>query len=225
MVMSGCTTSPQAAPPGGLPLRAGSIRIQKALRSWKAIRQANVVMQSRDYSCGSAALATLMRYYFDDDKTEADILENILGFLTPEEITERQQNGLSMLDLKRCAERMGYQAVGVKLPVSALPKLKGPVLIHLAKGDYEHFAVLRGIRDDRVYLADPIRGNVQVRIWRFDKEWTGTALVLGREGFGLPQDHGLSLSAKVPVQDYRMALRRARRIPQLDLTQPSTGLH
>jgi predicted double-glycine peptidase len=114
---------------------------------------------------------------------------------------------------------MGYQAVGVKLPMSALPKLGGPVLIHLAKGDYEHFVVLRGVRDDRVCLGDPIRGNVQYRIWRFDKEWTGTALVLGRKGFGMPQDHGLALSTKEPVQDYKMALRRSRHIPHLSATK------
>lgn len=169
-------------------------------------------MQSRDYSCGSAALATLMRYYFGDDKTEADILTNILDSLTAEGIEKRKKNGLTMLDLKLCAERMGYQAVGVKLDLATLAELKGPVLIHVSKRGFNHFAVLREVRDDEVYLADPRRGNLKLRLWRFVKEWTGVALIVGKQNFGLPQEHGLSVSKKIPAQEHRFGLRQARRI-------------
>jgi uncharacterized protein len=178
--------------------------------SWKAIREKGIVMQSYDYSCGSAALATLMRYYFQDDITERDVLENMLNHLTDEQVKQRQEDGLTMLDLKQCAERMGYQAVGVKLEPSVLPQLQGPILIHMQRGDYKHFAVLRGVRGDRVYVADPSSGNVRMTVPRFLRQWTNVALVLGKADVGLPADYPLALSQDRAVQDNMLAPVRSR---------------
>ncbi|MFO7738820.1 MAG: C39 family peptidase [Desulfatiglandaceae bacterium] len=206
----GCASMPEVSDIERKPMRAVSVKPHQELRSWKRIRETNLIMQDSDFSCGSAALATLMRYYFDDNKTEYEILNNILKLLTPAEIRVREEKGLTLLDLKLCAERLGYQAVGVQLTLPVLAKLKGPVLIHLIKEEYKHFAVLRGIRDDTIYLADPSRGNVRLRTWRFTEEWTGVALILGKKGFGIPKEHGLSMSHDVPVQDFGIAVIRAR---------------
>ena len=35
----------------------------------------------------------------------------------------------------------------------------------------EHFAVLRGVRGDRVYLADPSRGNIRMPVYAFLDTW------------------------------------------------------
>src|SRR5512134_3064001 len=87
--------------------------------SWRELRDRNVVRQQLDYSCGAAALATLIRYYFGDDVSEDGILGDILGSMTAEEVLDREENGLSLLDLRLQAERMGYQAAGVRLTLSA----------------------------------------------------------------------------------------------------------
>jgi predicted double-glycine peptidase len=187
----------------------GKDRLHKSVSSWKELQQQNIIMQGHDYSCGAGALATLMRYYFQDDVTEDQVLANILGTLTGEEVHDREKNGLSLLDLKRCAESMGYQAVGVRLKYASLPKLKGPVLIHLEREGYKHFAVLKGVRGDRVFLADPSRGNIRMSIDRFAQEWTGVALVLGKRGFGLPSKYPLALDDQEPVQNELLAARRA----------------
>jgi predicted double-glycine peptidase len=150
-----------------------------------------------------------MRYYFQDDVSESQVLLNILGTLSEDEVRDREKNGLSLLDLKRCAEGMGYQAVGVKLKYASLPKLKGPVLIHLEREGYKHFAVLKGVRGDRVFLADPSRGNLRMSIDRFAREWTGVALVLGKRSFGLPTKYPLALDDQEPVQNELLAARRA----------------
>jgi predicted double-glycine peptidase len=48
---------------------------------------------------------------------------------------------------------------------------------------YRHFAVLRGIEQGRVYLADPARGNIRKRIDQFVTEWEkGIVFVLGKPG-------------------------------------------
>ena len=49
--------------------------------------------------------------------------------------------------------------------------------------EYKHFAVLRGVRDGFVYLADPARGNLRKRLDQFTDEWQqGIVFVLGKAG-------------------------------------------
>ena len=177
--------------------------------SWRELRDRNVVRQQLDYSCGAAALATLIRYYFGEDISEDRILAGILGSMTAEEVVDRETNGLSLLDLRLQAERMGYQTAGVRLSLAALPKLAGPVIVHLEGDDYKHFAVLKGVREDRIFLADPSLGNVRRSVDRFAKEWSGIALILGKQGFGLPQDHPLALDDQHLVPNEVLAARRA----------------
>ena len=206
----GCTAQTTVTAPHSQSLNTGFTRSEKTLRSWTALRNQNLIIQRYDYSCGAAALATLMRYYFGDEVNEEEVLFNILGSMTKEEVLDREEKGLSLLDLKQYAERRGYQAVGVKLKYATLKQLKGPVLIHLEQIDYKHFAVLKGVVGDRVYLADPSRGNVRMAVFRFSKEWAGIALILGKKGFGLPEEYPLDLSDQklslIEMQSARSAL-------------------
>lgn len=205
----GCVKSLDPAQLTSTPITAGGFKYEKPVRSWKALHEQNVIMQGYDYSCGAGALATLMRYYFEDDVTEGEVLLAILGPMSQEEVQDRKKNGLSLLDLKRCAERRGYQAEAVKLKYSSLPMLKGPVIIHIEREGYKHFAVLRGVRGDRVYLADPSRGNIRMSIEHFAKEWTGVALILGKQGFGLPMVYPLALNHQGLVPNELLPARRS----------------
>lgn len=206
----GCSTQIPSTGIQSSSLNTGWIRSEKPLRSWKALRDQNVVVQRYDYSCGAGALATLMRYYFGDEVTEEEILFGILSSMTKEEVLDREEKGLSLLDLKRYSEKRGYQAVGVKLKYASLKQLKGPVLIHLEREDYKHFAVFKGVWGDRIYLADPSRGNIRLAAFRFAQEWSGIALVLGKRGFGLPQSYPLALKDRelnqIEMQSVRSAL-------------------
>ena len=47
-------------------VRDPSFRIAKPVKSWREIKTTGIVMQQRDYSCGAAALATLLRFYWSD---------------------------------------------------------------------------------------------------------------------------------------------------------------
>ncbi|RKZ35865.1 MAG: hypothetical protein DRQ41_15315 [Gammaproteobacteria bacterium] len=113
--------------PTPMVLSSHHLHFVKSVKTWKEFREQNVVMQKFDYSCGSGALATLMHYYFQDEVTEREILQEIIHHLNDVEIESRQKKGFSMFDLQQFAKRRGYQAVGVKLKMSALPKLRGPV--------------------------------------------------------------------------------------------------
>ena len=209
IVLQGCATSAGRMPGSVMTVRTGTLHGVSPIRSWKELRDQNVVLQKFDYSCGAGALATLMRYYFGDNVSEEMILAGILGSMNEKEVRDREANGLSLLDLKNYAERRGYQAVGVKLNYASLPKLRGPVLIHLERKDYRHFAVLKGVRGDRVYLADPSRGNIRLSMDRFAQEWTGIALVLGKQGFGLPPKFPLALENQELVPNEVLAARES----------------
>jgi len=162
--------------PSPTEVTTGTLRISKRLMSWKDIRDRNVVMQRFDYSCGAAAMATLMHYYFGDQVTEADVLTDMIQHLKPGQLEKIEKEGFSLLDLKNFADRRGYQAVGVQINITALPRLKGPVLVYLELVDTKHFAILRGVREDRVFLADPSRGNLRMRVDRFAEEWPPASL-------------------------------------------------
>jgi predicted double-glycine peptidase len=150
-----------------------------------------------------------MKYRFDDDVSEGDLLADILKSLSEQEVNDRVQNGLSLLDLKECAERRGYQAIGVKLKPSDVFAIKEPLIVHLETPEYKHFAVLKGVRYDRALLADPNRGNVRMGVDRLWQEWSGIVLILGRPGSRLPTDYPLAIQDRDAERAELLAARRA----------------
>jgi uncharacterized protein len=163
------------------PFAAGEARIYKSLTTWKDRRDRDVVKQGFDYSCGSGALATLMHLSSGDKVTESEIIEEILKDKTESEKAAVTKQGYSLLDLKRTAEARGYVAAVYKLGVEHLFQLQGPVLIYFEPKGEKHFAVLKGIRGDRVYLADPSRGNIRMSIYRFNELWPGYILAIDKK--------------------------------------------
>jgi predicted double-glycine peptidase len=137
----------------------------------KALRDQNVVKQRFDFSCGAAALATMLRYGLADDVTERQILMELYDPLPDDEKRKVERTGFSLLDLQRVAQARGYAAEGFRLEPAQLTMLGGPVMVFIEPRGYKHFAVLRGVRGDRVYLADPSRGNIRMPMYAFLATW------------------------------------------------------
>ncbi len=74
-------------------------RIEVPLKSMKDLRDQRLVKQRFDYSCGAAALATVLRYGFGDEVTERDILTELFDLLPEDEEGLRRKEGFSLLDL------------------------------------------------------------------------------------------------------------------------------
>jgi uncharacterized protein len=163
-----------------------------------ARRDAGVVKQRFDYSCGSAALATLLSYGLNDPVDEPTLLRALLEPLSPDELAALQKRGLSLLDLQRLAQKRGHKAQGFRLHASQLAKLSRPVIVFIKPGGYEHFAVLKGVRGDRVYLADPSLGNVRMPLCRFFDMWAdesgrGVIFAVERATGAWPERYALQL--------------------------------
>jgi predicted double-glycine peptidase len=184
--------------------------------NWKALNEQNVIMQRFDYSCGAASLATLMNYYFNDDITEKEMLDYVKHTFNKQEYKKIEKDGLSFLELEKISRSMGYQSANVRLKLPALTQLPGPVIVFLKTKDYRHFSVLRGVKENRVFLADPSRGNIRLSIQEFMHEWKGETFVLGKESFGTPSNHSLAI---LHSSGFRNELELLRQ-PLLD--QPKT---
>jgi len=84
-------------------------------------------------------------------------------------------------ELKKAALRLGFRAMVVKnINVNDLTKLKGPVIVYFEPAGRPHFSVLKYMKGNRVFLADPAKGNIKVPTDQFAKEWHGIILAIDR---------------------------------------------
>lgn len=160
------------------------LRVDAPASSLKALRDRNVVKQRYDFSCGAAALATILSYGFGEPVTEVQLLEDLFDSVSEEEKEGVRKEGFSLLHLQRVAQARGYAAEGFRLTPEQLTLITGPVLVYIEPRGYEHFAVLRGVRGDRVYLADPSRGNIRLPMYQFLDHWLqdeGTGIIFAVE--------------------------------------------
>lgn len=159
----------------------------RAPYSYKALRYKETVRQLLDFSCGAASLATILTYFFDRKTSELEVLAIVRSrYPTDAEWKKKEGAGLSFDDMIFASEVLGYKAAGVKISVSELKNISGPVIVHLKRNDLEHFSVLRKFDGQTAYLSDPILGLVGLHVGRFEAEFQGHALGVWREGEPLP---------------------------------------
>ncbi len=166
-----------------VPIRDQDHAFGRGVCSWKSLKEQNIVMQRRDYSCGAAVLATIARYYWGDEVGEKFFLDALIEMLTEEEMKDRVINGLAISDLRRVAVKQGYQSTIGTLGWDKLSESRVPLVVPIKTSGHDHFVVYRGHDGEKVYIADPIRGNLRVPIATFLEEWQKNAiLVLAKPG-------------------------------------------
>lgn len=172
LVLMGAPSLTEAAPISSRPA-------SRSLKSMVDFRDENLVRQQFDFSCGAAALATLLRFGLGERVTERQIVDDLFAGLAQDDTATREKEGFSLFDLQKVAQRRGFKAEGFQLEPQYLAQLNGPVIVFLETMGYKHFAVLKGVRGDRVYLADPSRGNIRIPAYRFLEAWmrNGTGIV------------------------------------------------
>ena len=199
----------------------------RRVQSMRALRDAGVVKQKFDYSCGSAALATLLTYGLGDPTDEDAILRMILSPLSGDELRALQQRGLSLLDMQKVAQARGHKAQGFRLPADQLSKISRPLIVHIRPHGYEHFAVFKGLRGDRVYLADPSLGNIRMPLYRFLDMWAdssgrGVVFAVERRDGSWPAGSALAVAAR---EGPPLEWQSARRLFDTGNQHPLNHLH
>jgi predicted double-glycine peptidase len=161
------------------PIRTPDLLARDYTWSYKELRERNIVMQKLDYSCGAASLATIFRYYWGADVGEETFLRLLPKLkLTPEELKDRVENGLTLTDLRDMANLAGYQSSMGKVKFEELAEAKVPLIVGITIRKHDHFAVFRGTDGYYTYLADPIRGNIRIPICEFQEQWQKNAILV-----------------------------------------------
>lgn len=152
----------------------------------------NIVHQAYDYSCGSAALVTIIKYYLGIDVTEQQAMEGMMAFGEKDKIIERR--GFSLLDMKRYLASIQVQSAGFHAEVGDLLTLEQPGIVPIDYGGFKHFVVLRGVRDGLVFIADPAIGNSVYTVDEFVKMWDRNTLFIAYPEKDHPPPNKLALA-------------------------------
>lgn len=172
-----------------VPGMSGSIEV--SVTSYQAQRFSTIMRQQYDFSCGSAAVASLLTFHYQDPVSEQDVFN---GMLELADVDKVRREGFSMLDMKRFLEHRGYVADGFRMPLKGLrEQIRLPAIALVTLEGYRHFVVIKGISDDSVLVGDPARGIKEYDRATFEQQWDGAAFVIrshlaqGRSTF-LPAD-------------------------------------
>lgn len=151
------------------PVPGSSQKIYATVVPASQLKEDNVIKQNFDYSCGSAALATLLNYYIGEDLTEKQVIAGLLKYGDKEAIAQRR--AFSLLDMKRFVEALGYKGAGYKATLDDLKTLDRPCIVPVTVFNYRHFVVFKGIAHGHVLVADPFSGNTSYTLADFEAHW------------------------------------------------------
>jgi hypothetical protein len=154
--------------------------------SLKEKRWTNVVRQQYDFSCGSAAVATLLTYHYETPIEEARVFEEM--FVRGDQ-PKIQAEGFSLLDMKQFLDRRGLQSDGFRMTLDKLAEIGVPAIVLINTGGYRHFVVIKGIEAERILVADSAFGTT---IWprdHFEAAWGGGIVLAAREGIEVAQEN------------------------------------
>ncbi len=166
-----------------LPVSAGVTRVVDVgggfnavkVTSLKELRFKNTVRQEHDFSCGSAALATLLTFHYNDPVTEEQVFKTMFERGNKEKI---QREGFSLLDMKRYLQANDYRADGYITNLNKVAKVGLPVIVLINNGGYLHFVVIKGIDEDNVLVGDPATGTRTIPRAEFEGIWNKLVFVI-----------------------------------------------
>ncbi len=143
--------------------------------SWRDMPFQTVRRQAYDYSCGSAAVATLVTYAYGIPTSEKDVFEEMFARGNQDKI---RREGFSMLDMSNYLNAHGLQAKGYKMTEDVIEKHRMPFIALVNNKGYNHFVVVKTVDSGRVLVGDPNTGNTEYSRDDFAKIWNGLALVV-----------------------------------------------
>ncbi len=133
-------------------------------------------IKQRDITdCGAACLASIASHY--KLKLPVARIRQLAG---------TDKKGTNVLGMIEAAEKIGFEAKGVKGPFESLFKIPLPAIAHvIVKEQLQHYVVIYKVTAKYIELMDPGDGQMHRKTHdEFKKEWTGVLiLLLPDEGF------------------------------------------
>lgn len=174
-------------PESNFDMRTGyrdQIHMVHEVRPLSEFKFRNIAKQQYDFSCGSAALATIMRYQLGENLSEHQVIKGLMKYGDKEQIAQTQ--AFSLWDMKAFLEALGYSGEGYKAELSDLKnKEYWPCIVPIKLFGYKHFVIIKGIYKDHVFIADPWTGNSSYPLKQFmDDMWDDNIVFIVSSGKG-----------------------------------------
>lgn len=181
----------------------GGALLDKTVTSMRDLHFTHIVRQEKDFSCGAAALATILKYAFGLNVSEDAVTKGMMRVSNPEIVKQR---GFSLLDIKHYVDSIGLQGHGYRVELEQLGKLRRPAIVMLDIKGYKHFVVVSKVTPETVYLADPALGNRTMRLLDFGQSWNRLLFIITGRGYD-PQSVLLSPAAPLSAHKQINAFR------------------
>jgi predicted double-glycine peptidase len=190
---------------GALELQLAGARFQVPVASVKQLRFGATMRQQYDFSCGSAALATLLTFHYGHPVSEQRVFEHMYIHGDQKKI---RKEGFSMLDMQRYAAASGFRADGFELPLQKLADAGLPAIVLVSERGYHHFVVIKGIARERILVGDPSNGARAMPRAAFEAIWVGKLLFVihdypGTVRFNAPTDWRAAPAAPLNSVNWR----------------------
>lgn len=130
----------------------------------KGVAKVPVVMQMEAVECGAACLTMILGYYnkwIPLEKVRFDCGVS--------------RDGSNAKNILMAARNYGLEAKGFKLePSQLIENGQYPCIVHW---NFDHFVVINGIKNNKVYINDPAKGSFVTTLQEFDEAFTGICLM------------------------------------------------
>lgn len=194
-VPSSIQTGSAVATPGSRGVGATGPKLYVRTKSVYEMRWESVVRQKVEIGCAAAALATILTSFFGIPTEEQPLVDALIKEAEGDPRDYRAY-GFNMRHLRNVASSGGLIGRAFRVKIEDLDKLKIPAITRVTIKGYDHFVVLRGAQDGRVFVADPAFGNGSYRLKSFEKIWSGVVMAFLRRSGTIPDDHGLVVTSR-----------------------------
>jgi predicted double-glycine peptidase len=162
---------------------AGGAPFEVPVKSMRELRFTSTTRQQYDFSCGSAALATLLTYHYGYPISETTAFKAMWDIGDQAKI---RREGFSLLDMQRYLASIGFKADGFQVPLQKLFDSKLPAIVLISEKGYNHFVVIKGADDGRILLGDPSSGTRSITREHFESIWPTRLLFVIHDAPGKP---------------------------------------
>lgn len=146
----------------------------------------NIRIKQRDITdCGAACLASVAAYY-----------KLNLPVAKIRQFANTDKKGTNILGMTEAAQKLGFEAKGVKGPFESLAKIPLPAIAHIIVKDVlHHFVVIYKVNAKEIQIMDPADGQLHLlKNEEFKKEWSGILILL------LPNEDFKPANEQIPIR-------------------------
>lgn len=144
----------------------------------RILKMAKITIKQHDITdCGAACLASIAAHY----KLQLPIARI-------RQYAGTDKKGTNVLGLIEAAEKLGFEAKGVRGELDSLFKIPKPAIAHIiVKEKLLHYVVIYEVTKEFIKIMDPGNGKIHKKTYKeFLKEWTGVlVLLLPKEEFSI----------------------------------------